>query len=291
VRAVVLGSGAGGGVPQWNCACAGCVAARSGLIPSRTQDSVCTSADGERWVLLNASPDVRVQLERTRELHPTSKRGTPIRAIILTNADVDHVLGLFVLRESEPIVVWCTRTVRAAIEANVLVKSLQRTETQLTWREIPEDKEFDIEGLTVRAFPVPGKPPIYLSQLARSPDENIGLKLHAKGRALAYVSGAGGPGQYLERVRAADKVLFDGTFWSSDELVQGGLGYARAEEMAHWPIGGEQGSLQALSPLRGRLVYTHINNTNPILLPSSVERSAVESAGFDIAYDGMTLRP
>lgn len=291
MRAVVLGSGAGGGVPQWNCACAGCAAARSGLIPSRTQDSVCASADGKRWVLLNASPDVRVQLERTRELHPTAKRGTPIRAIVLTNADVDHVLGLFVMRESEPLTIWCTRTVRKAIEANVLVKSLQRTDTQLTWRDLPLDAEIDIEGIAVRAFAVPGKPPIYLSQTDRSPDECVGLKLNANGRALAYVSGAGGPGPYLERVRAADKVLFDGTFWSDDELVRDNLGHGRAEDMAHWPIGGEQGSLRAMAALRGRLVYTHVNNTNPILLPDSNERRFVEQAGFEIAYDGMVLRP
>lgn len=291
MRVVVLGSGAGGGVPQWNCACAGCVAARSGVIPSRTQDSVCVSSDGERWVLVNASPDVRIQLERTRELHPRSGRGTPLRAIVLTNADVDHVLGLFVMRESEPLVVWSTRTVRKAIEANVLVRSLERTDSQLTWRELPLDEEVDIEGLQVRAFAVPGKPPIYLSQTTRSQDENVGLKLNAQGRAFAYVSGAGGPGQYLERVRAADRVLFDGTFWSSDELVRGGYGQARAEEMAHWPVGGEQGSLRALGALRGRLIYTHVNNTNPMLLPQSPERRAIESAGFEIAYDGMTFQP
>lgn len=261
------------------------------MIPSRTQDSLCVSADGKRWVLLNASPDVRVQLERTRELHPAAKRGTPIRAIVLTNADVDHVLGLFVMRESEPVTIYCTRSVRKAIEANVLVKSLQRTDTQLTWRDLPLDAEIDIEGLAVRAFAVPGKPAIYLSQLERSADECIGLKLDANGRALAYVSGAGAPGQYLERVRAADKVLFDGTFWSDDELVRSGLGQGRAKDMAHWPIGGEQGSLRAMAALRGRLVYTHINNTNPILLPGSAERRAVESAGFEIAYDGMVLRP
>jgi pyrroloquinoline quinone biosynthesis protein B len=201
------------------------------------------------------------------------------------------VLGLFVLRESQPLVIWCTRTVREAIEGNVLLRSLKRTESQLAWRDIPMDDEFDVEGLSVRAFATPGKPPIYLSQSMRSPDENIGLKLHARGRALAYVSGAGGPGQYLERVRAADKVLFDGTFWSSDELIRGGFGTSRAEDMAHWPIGGEHGSLQALSALRGRLVYTHINNTNPILLPGSKERQAVDAAGFEIAHDGMTFRP
>jgi pyrroloquinoline quinone biosynthesis protein B len=279
VRAVVLGSGAGGGVPQWNCACAGCAAARAGTIPSRTQDSICVSADGERWVLINASPDIRIQLERTPELHPPAPRGSPVRAIILTNADVDHVLGLFVLREAEPIVVWSTRAVREAIEANALVKSLRRREGQLTWRDLVIDEDFEIAGLHVRAFAAPGKPPIYAPQDRRSPEDNVGLVF---GDSLAYVTGAGGPGPYLDRIDT-DRVLFDGTFWSSDEL---GLGLPRAEDMAHWPIGGDAGSLRALAGRR--VIYTHINNTNPILLDSP-ERRQVEAAGFAIAYDGMTL--
>jgi pyrroloquinoline quinone biosynthesis protein B len=251
---------------------------------------VLVTADGSRFVLINASPDVRLQMERTRELHPRSARGTPVRAIVLTNADVDHVLGLLSLRESEPLVVWATPRVRAAVEANALVRVLMRTEAQLTWRALTLDMDHDVEGLAVRAFACPGKPPAYLPQEPRLPEDNVGLLVAAGGRSMAYVTAAAGPGGYLETIAQCDRVLFDGTFWSDDELIRGGLGRGRAGDMAHWPIGGEQGSLKGLQVFRGRLAYTHVNNTNPILLESS-ERRAVESAGFAVAYDGMTFEP
>ena len=187
------------------------------------------SSDGNRWVLLNASPDERLQMQRTPQLHPQSRRGSPVRAIVLTNADVDHILGLFVMRESEPLVIWTTHPVREAIEANALVQSLMRSKSQLTWKDIPIESEFDVEGLRICAFPTPGKPPTYRSQIERSPGDNVGLTLAASGRLLAYVSGSAGPGPYIERIGSADRILFDGTFWSSDELVRGAFGSASAE--------------------------------------------------------------
>ncbi|MGH7354793.1 MAG: pyrroloquinoline quinone biosynthesis protein PqqB [Candidatus Rokuibacteriota bacterium] len=293
----VLGSAAGGGFPQWNCGCANCRGVRDGSLKAlpRSQESVAVSADGERWLLLNASPEIRQQIESFPPLHPRAARHSPIAAILLTNGDLDHCLGLLSLRESQPLVVYATERVRRGFtEGNVLYRTLERTPEQVTWRALKLGREEDLGGLLVEAVPVPGKLPIHLeSVFAPDPEDGVGFRIRAgaSGRTLAYFSGvAAVTDDVLDALDGADCVLFDGTFWSDDELPSQGLGGKRAAEMAHVPIGGAGGSLAALSGISvGRRIYIHINNTNPILREDSAERVAVVASGWEVAWDGMEI--
>jgi pyrroloquinoline quinone biosynthesis protein B len=292
----VLGSAAGGGFPQWNCGCANCRAVRAGdaRFSARAQDSIAVSADGQAWVVLNASPEIRAQIESFAPLHPRAARDTPIAALVLTNGDLDHTLGLFSLRESHPITVLSTAAVRAGIlEANVMVRTLQRFEGQLTWNALALDAPFTVAGMSIELFTVAGKRPVHLEKLGdASPEDNVGvLVTDGAGKRVAYVPGVAAiDAPSRAKIEGADVVLFDGTFWSADELTKPGLMNKRAEDMAHWPVGGDDGSLATLAALRaGRKIYTHINNTNPILRDDSPERRAVEAAGVEVAYDGLTI--
>jgi pyrroloquinoline quinone biosynthesis protein B len=295
MRVRVLGSAAGGGFPQWNCACDNCALARQGdpRVRARTQDSIAVSVDGEGWHLVNASPDVRAQLDATPALHPRSARGTPLRSILLTNGDLDHVLGLFSLRESTPLVVWATDAVRAGLEErNALMRTLHRFPEQLTWKRLAVDAEHELEeGLTVRVRALPGKGPVHLSGLApHGPEDNVGLWFRHAGRTVVYAAACASLEGLAGAFDDADVLLFDGTFHTSDELVARGLSRARAEDMAHLPIGGDGGSLAGLARSGAkRKVYTHVNNTNPVLVEGSPERAAVLAAGWEIAHDGMEI--
>jgi pyrroloquinoline quinone biosynthesis protein B len=297
VQVRVLGSGAGGGVPQWNCGCENCREARAGgLVAPRTQESVAISADGVSWFLLNVSPEVRAQIESFAPLHPRAPRHSSIAGLLLTNGDLDHCLGLLSLRESHPLVVHATESVRAGfVTENVLYRTLERFPGQVTWRTLVAGQEQPLGDtpLTVTAIPAPGNLPLHLKGLRpASPDDNVGLVVRdtRSGRRLAYFTGAAGPSPDLVRaVSDADLVFFDGTFWSSDELIAAGLGTRRAEDMAHWPLSGPDGSLAFLAGLRGLRVLVHINNTNPILREGSAERRAVEAAGVQVGFDGLEL--
>ena len=286
----VLGAAAGGGFPQWNCGCPNCRKARSGSsdVTPRTQESIAVSVDGARWLLLNASPEIRSQIESFQGLHPREPRHSPIAGIVLTNGDLDHCLGLLSLRESHPLTVYATDAVRRGFtEANILYRTLERFPGQATWKK-PEGEV--LEGLSMRPVPAPGKPPVHLEgRAANDPQENIGVVLHDRrsGKRLAYFSAtAGVTPQMREAIESADCVFFDGTFWSSDELIRLGLGTKRAEDMAHVPV---EESLVALKGLKGRKVYIHINNTNPMLDRTTPERRQVEQAGWEIAHDGMEI--
>ncbi len=299
----ILGAAAGGRFPQWNCGCFNCHGLRTGSIQARarTQDSVAVSSDGQSWFLLNASPDVLTQIEQHPPLHPRGSRHSPIAGILLGNGDLDHVLGLFSLRESYPLVVYATDAVREGLEEhNVLFRTLRRFPDQLTFRKLELGRELDLKGadgrpsgLTVRAFPVTGKRPVHLEHLGGAGDEdNVGFRIRDEksGRTLLYVSAAASVSVLEGQEHAVDCLLFDGTFWTSDELIRQGLGKARAEDMAHLPISGATGSLALLGQLRvPRKIFTHINNTNPILREDSEERAEVEAAGWEIAYDGMEI--
>ena len=303
MRIRVLGSAAGGGFPQWNCGCSNCRGVREGTGRStpRTQESVAVSADGEHWALLNASPEIRSQIESFPGLHPTAPRHSPIAAIVLTNGDLDHTLGLLSLRESHPLVVYATERVRAGFtEGNVLYRTLERFPGQVTWRTLEPGREIPLAGgdgpigLGIEAVAVPGKRPIHLErQGAGDARDNIGLKIRdaATGKRLAYFPAAGALTADIRSALAeADCVFFDGTFWSSDELPARGLGAKRAEDMAHLPVGGAGGSLSALGPLAAaRRIYIHVNNTNPLLCDDSPERKDAEAAGWEIAMDGMEV--
>ncbi len=300
----VLGSAAGGGFPQWNCGCANCRGVRTGAIPAtpRTQESVAVSADGDAWFLLNASPEIRQQIEGCPLLHPRGPRQSPIEGVLLTNGDLDHCLGLLSLRESHPLLVYATESVRRGFtDDNVLYRTLQRFPDQVTWRELKLGREEELlraegrpSGLRVEPVPVPGKRPVHLEHTGASEaEDSVGFRIREDrtGRVLAYLSGVGG---FTPAVRqaldGADCVFFDGTFWSEDELSAQGLGTKRASEMAHWPVGGPGGSLRALAGLRApRRFFIHVNNTNPILREDSPERAAVREAGWDVARDDLEL--
>ncbi|HEY8077893.1 MAG TPA: pyrroloquinoline quinone biosynthesis protein PqqB [Labilithrix sp.] len=290
MRAIVLGSAAGGGFPQWNCACANCSAVRAnepGFV-ARTQDSI---AFGDtRFLLVNASPDVHAQIRTAPALWPRGPRHTPIGAVVLTNGDLDHVLGLFSLRESQPLAVYATPAVWRGIEESAFVRTLRRFEGQLVKRELAlgetvavSDARGEPLGIAMKTIALPGKAPVH-SRAAASEEDNIGLVLsESGGPTLAYAAACGS----LDGVDLAGHaaLLFDGTFFTEDELVRQGLGEKRAKDMAHVPI------RDSLAKLRfaGRRIYTHVNNTNPILAPSSEERRAVLAAGWEIAHDGMEI--
>jgi len=299
----VLGSAAGGGFPQWNCGCENCRAVRmaSPAFRARTEESIVLSADSRSWFLVNAGPEVRRQLESFSAVHPRAARGSPVAGILLTNGDLDHTLGLLALRESEPLTVLATSRVRDGFtEHNVLYRTLQRFPGQVTWKLLELGKPTVLyghdgsdAGLRVVALPMPGKLPIHLEALgAPSPEDNVALLFteDATGRTLAYAPGVAGPSDVLDEVANADCIFFDGTFWSDDELVRQGLGSKRARDMAHWPIGGAEGSLRFLeSTSRARRILIHINNTNPILREDSPEAARIAAAGVEIAHDGLTL--
>jgi pyrroloquinoline quinone biosynthesis protein B len=298
VQVRVLGSAAGGGVPQWNCGCQNCREARrgTGAVRPRTQESVAISADGAAWFLLNVSPEIRAQIESFPPLTPREPRHSPLAGLVLTNGDLDHCLGLLSLRESHPLTVYATESVRVGFtEGNVLYRTLERFEGQVTWRALAIGREQPLgdSGLAITAIATPGNLPLHLKSLRPpSAEDNVGLVVRDQrtGKRLAYFSGVARPSPALERALAeADVLFFDGTFWSSDELIALGLGTRRAEEMSHWPLGGPEGSAAFLARQPGRRILIHVNNTNPILREGSAERRALEAAGIEVAADGLEL--
>jgi pyrroloquinoline quinone biosynthesis protein B len=299
MRAIVIGSAAGGAFPQWNCGCPNCVGVREGRegLVARTQDSLAITANGDRFALVNASPDVLAQIKATPALWPRGPRHTPIAAIVLTNGDMDHILGLFSMRESQPLAIYATRPVWAGLEASVLVRTLKRFEGQVVFRPLAIGVDVELAdaagepiGLTLRPFAAPGKLPVHLTGYAEDSDEsNVGLSIRDSANDPAWLAYAAACAS-LERIDLSrhSAVLFDGTFYREDELVRLGLSKAVAKDMAHMPISGDHGSLAGLASLQARKIYTHVNNTNPILAPTD-ERRAVEAAGWEVAFDGMEI--
>ncbi|HWE30628.1 MAG TPA: pyrroloquinoline quinone biosynthesis protein PqqB [Polyangia bacterium] len=295
MRVHVLGSAAGGGFPQWNCGCANCHEVRRGSdrTEARTQDSIALRGDGDDLVLVNASPDILQQIQRTPALAPRRPRHSPISAIVLTNGDMDHILGLFSLRESYPLHIYATAPVWHGLsERNVMFRTLQRFDGHVTWHQLTLETPATLpNGVTLTPFAVPGKLPVHLERDSQpSLADNIGLEFTQHDKRVVYCAAAGTIDAYCERFDGANCLLFDGTFWSSDELVRQGLSQARAESMAHLPIGGDHGSLTRLAHLAtDRKIFTHINNSNPVLLRDSAERAEVERRGWEIAFDGMEI--
>ena len=293
LRIRVLGSAAGGGLPQWNCGCERCVRARAAdpQVPPRTQPSIAVSADGVRWSIINASPDIRDQFAKFPGLHPRAgTRDIPLDTIVVTNADVDHVLGLLVLRESLPYRIVSTPFVRnAMLDHNAVFRILEPA-----WgiAKLDQAVTLDRDGhLEARFFPAPGKVPTWLSKLASNHAETtVGVRItdQRSGRRLVYAPGiAKLDAGTLAELEAASLSFVDGTFFRGDELSQTRPGAPDAVAMGHVPISGPGGSLPALAELRGRVVYIHLNNTNPILDAASPEASLVQRAGIEIAMDGM----
>jgi pyrroloquinoline quinone biosynthesis protein B len=266
---------------------------------ARTQESIAVSADGDAWFLINASPEIRAQIESFPGLWPREKRQSPIAGILFSNGDLDHCLGLLSLRESHPLVVHATAAMRDGFrEGNVLYRTLERFEGQIDWRVVVSGREQplggDASGLHVTAVAIAGNLPLHLKTLrAPSPEDNVGYFIRdaRTGGRLAYLSGVAGPSPELARaVAEADVVFFDGTFWTSDELIAAGLGTRRAEDMSHWPLGGPGGSVEFLAGLRARRrILIHVNNTNPILREGGPERALLTARGIEVAHDGMEL--
>ena len=297
MRVRVLGSAAGGGFPQWNCGCPNCRGLREGRLAAepRTQESIAVSADGARWVLLNCSPDVARQIEAFPPLRPRRLRDTPIAAIVLTNGDLDHCLGLLVLREAQRLVVYATAAVRDAFLENPFARTLERFPGQVEWRAPSPGVESPLAdtGLRITAVPAPGKPPLHREGRAEPvAEDNVGLLIRdPAGASLAYFPGVARLTDAVARVLAdADCVFFDGTFWAGDEMGALGIGGRPAEAMGHLPVGGPAGSLAALASLRApRRVYIHVNNTNPMLREDGPEHAAVLAADWEVASDGLDL--
>ncbi len=296
LTAIVLGAAAGGGFPQWNCRCSVCRLAWAGdaRVKPRTQASLAVSADGERWILLNASPDLRAQVQATPTLQPRAGlRDSPITAVVLTGAEVDQIAGLLTLRERQGFTVFATAETLAALDANPMFRVLAVGVVirKLVTRGAP----FPLPGgLAAELFAVPGKVALYLEgddpALAAETGANVGVELVCGSRRLVYVPGAAGVTAALrERLARADVVLFDGTLFVDDEMIATGTGSKTGRRMGHTPLDGEGGTLATLAGLRGRRILTHINNTNPILIEGSIERRKVEEAGFEVAEDGMEI--
>ena len=265
---------------------------------------MAVGADGaDSYILLNCSPEIRAQVEGFSGLHPRGPRHSPIGAILLTNGDLDHCLGLLSLRESHPLVVYATEPVRRGFtEDNVLYRTLERFPGQTTWRVVKAGREEEIidgeghsTGLAAEPVIVPGKAPVHLERVRPAdPEDSVGFRIRETrtGRLLAYFSGVGAvTAEVRQALSGADAIFFDGTFWSADELPAQGLGTKRAEDMAHVPVGGQAGSLAQLAGVNaGRRVYIHVNNTNPLLRDDSRERETAAAAGWEVAWDGMEIR-
>ncbi|MFO1089515.1 MAG: pyrroloquinoline quinone biosynthesis protein PqqB [Hyphomicrobiales bacterium] len=300
MRIVVLGSAAGGGFPQWNCRCAVCDLFWSGdpRVRRRTQSSLAVTGDGRDWVLLNASPDIREQIGATPALRPRSLRDSPMRSVVVSNGDVDHIGGLISLRESAPFTVHATPEIHAILKANSVFDVLNSESVQRS--PISLDMPFDAGcGLTVTAFSVPGKVPLFLEQgAALKTDERsgntIGLEIRdAGGKCCFYVPGCADiDAELSRRIKDAPLVFFDGTVWTDTEMADRGVGTKTGRRMGHLPVSGPDGSLARLKALGvKKVVYVHINNTNPMLVEGSPEAAAVASAGFAVGFDGMKISP
>lgn len=297
MKAIILGSAAGGGVPQWNCRCPICQLARAGdprVLP-RTQSSLAVSADGENWLLVNASPDVRQQLFETPELHPQNgARHSPIAAVLLTNGDVDHVAGLLTLRESQPFRLYATSGVREAVDANRIFSVCAPDLVPRLPAEMGVSFQ-PVEGLSVEMFAVPGKVALWLEdasmKIGEATENTVGLEISAGGKRLLYIPGCAEVTDAVrDRIRGADVVLFDGTMWTDSEMVEASLGVKTARRMGHSPLSGGDGSIEKLRDVPvARRVFVHINNTNPILVDGSPERMAAEASGWEIGFDGMRI--
>ena len=294
--AIVLGAAAGGGFPQWNCRCPVCRLAWSGdtRVKPRTQASLAVSADGKKWILLNASPDLRAQIQATPALQPRcDPRDSPIAAVILTGAEVDQTAGLLTLRERQAFAVFATAETLAALDANPIFRVLGAD--IVTRKPIVTGEPFALGGLTVELFTVPGKVPLYLEgdnpALASETGANVGAEIICGTHRLVYVPGAAAvPAALRGRLAGADVVLFDGTLFADDEMIASGTGSKTGRRMGHMPLDGADGTLAALAGLRCRRILIHINNTNPILIDDSPERRKVEAAGFEVAEDGMEIK-
>jgi pyrroloquinoline quinone biosynthesis protein B len=302
----VLGAAAGGGFPQWNCNCEGCKRARAGdpAVKPRTQASIAVSADGNKWVLLNASPDLPFQIASSKCLQPKAEDGarhSPIAAVVISSGDVDCIAGLLSLRESQPFALYADGFVQRILFENRVFRVLDKR--FVVFSALMESRETPLLdagnaplGLTVEAFYVPGKVPLYqetsddIAKL-KADDAVIGLCVSDGVKRVFYVPGCGAvTPALLARLSPEDVLFFDGTLWRDDEMVLAGTGTKTGNRMGHISISGPDGSLAAFAGVTlARKVYLHINNTNPILCDDSAQAAEVRAAGWEIGFDGMEI--
>ncbi len=295
-RALVLGAAAGGGLPQWNCGCPNCAEARrpGGRIPPQTQSSLAVTGDGVHWAVLNASPDIRHQIQTNAALHPAGLRHTPISSVLLTNGDIDHLAGLLVLREKQPFTLFLTSQIAGIIRQNPVFGVLDPAVVNVRIVELGERFEL-APGLTAELFCVPGKVPLYLEGETVVSDEEgeqtVGVQLSQHETAIYYIPGCARLTPALKsRLGNANVLFFDGTVFSDDEMIQSGTGHKSGRRMGHMPMTGEGGSLPEFQGVTiKRKIFIHINNTNPVWRPDSPERAQVNRAGWEIAFDGMDV--
>jgi pyrroloquinoline quinone biosynthesis protein B len=296
LTALVLGAAAGGGFPQWNCACRQCAWARAGdrRVRPATQASLAVSANDETWLIVGASPDLRQQIGAMPRLWPRGpRRDSPIAGVLLLGGDVDAIAGLLVLRERQPLTIYAPEPVLAILAANRLFDVL---DPDLVRRvEVPSDEPVACgDGLQVTLLPMPGKVPLYLETKGATrpePGPNFAACLQANGRRMVVAPSCA---EITDKVRAqlakGEVVFFDGTVFSDNEMIAAGLGTKTGRRMGHVPLSGPDGTLARLADLPGRRILFHINNSNPILVADSPERREVEAAGFEVAHDGMEVR-
>lgn len=302
----VLGAAAGGGFPQWNANSAACRRARAGDARAKpaTQASIAVSADERRWFIVNASPDLRQQIEATPCLQPADGlRSSPIAGVVLTNGDVDAIAGLLHLREGTAFSLYAHPVVLKVLDENPVFEVVSRE--SVLRRPLQEDAwqslqlaDGDDSGIEVLPFAVPGKVPLY-SESSVSEEKmfeaegfTLGLEVRGGGARFAYLANCSAiTDEIATRLRGMPLAFIDGTLFTDDEMITQGVGKKTGRRMGHMSISGAYGSLEELKPLGiGRKIYIHINNTNPILLADSAERRHVEAEGFEVAYDGMEVR-
>lgn len=304
----VLGAGAGGGFPQWNCTCHNCQSVRDGKpgFTPRTQSSLAVSADGRNWALLNASPDLRQQIAAAPPLNARPEdglRNSPIKAVVMTNGDVDHMSGVINLREAQPFAIYATRRVLDVVEDNSVFRILAADMVSHT--ELPLGRPIALNGagvdlgLDCEAFAVPGKIALYLEDAKAGPDfgtavgDTIGLKITDRktGKTFFYIPGCADVDATLsDRLKGASHVFFDGTLYDDEEMIRAGLMPKSGPRMGHISMSGDNGSIAAFRDLDvARKIYVHINNSNPVLDEASPERRAVEAAGWEVGFDGMEV--
>ncbi|MBW0116392.1 pyrroloquinoline quinone biosynthesis protein PqqB [Pseudonocardia abyssalis] len=290
----VLGSAAGGGYPQWNCSCPTCRAVREGSRPARarTQSSIAVSPDRERWFLFNASPDIRAQFEAFPGLHPGADRATPLQAVLLTDAELDHTLGLLLLREGRGIDLHATAATRATLTSGTGVLTTLERYCPVEWTPVVPGRDVSLGGISYRAFDVPTAKH---DRFGTGEDDGrvVGYRLtdERTGRVAVYLPGVQElTPAVLTELDGVDCLLIDGTCWHDDELIRLGLAAKTARDMGHLSLSGPGGSLEQLARLPiDRTIYIHINNTNPILLEDSPQRREVERAGMEVAHDGLEV--
>jgi pyrroloquinoline quinone biosynthesis protein B len=306
LHAVVLGSAAGGGFPQWNSNAPACRRARRGdaAATARTQASVAVSANEQDWFVLNASPDLRLQIEATAALHPREGlRSSPISGVVVPGGDVDALAGLLHLRERHRFSVYAPERVLAVIAANPIFGVLAPDCVER--RQLPLDERVELagsscsSGLAVTAFAVPAKVPLYLERAGENPllsedGDAVGLEIidTEAARSFFFIPGCAAMTDGVrQRLAGSALVFFDGTLWRDDEMIRLDVGTKTGRRMGHMSVSGDDGTIAAFRDLGvARRIFIHINNSNPVLLEDSPERRIVEAAGWEIAYDGMEVR-